>query len=834
MAPSRKRKLRNSTVDSLAIINRISGGTDSSRRNTIHRASTATPPRILGSGEKDVSRNSRGNATGNTPRSEPPPKRRLRGRIINVPPDTIPEIRPDVPSSSDEDLPQNKTTLNRTEGQHHANHIQLNDAILSSRREPEGGMRERGADEATYDSEADLLPHNIRLMSDDSDFRDNEPSDYDTAQSDLPSTSTHRAPHSIGNTTLNVRRVTSRRSKSSADLMTALNFHFSDSEGEGEDDSASASSDSETTRARQLEADGLADVEVGEPLNNPQEQRFSAFHELAVVGPSTESNLGAYAADHSSRQPERKPSDQPPVHHLPGQRANRQESHATASLISPEVSRRPQPEPVTQVPPPQGRQSPIPDGSELEIQDLNAQVPDAKESSTGTSSPTASAAPGLELQEAEYQQADPTGPEDSGPGPGYEESEIPRFGSLESDSQERGSAALQSPGPNVPIQDAEGSGSPEPEDSQIEISESTSPLAASAESDALESESSDAEYQEGDFSEPDRRGRDSPSPVHQETNRQGVEVPEGDSCARNANESNSHKDEVRKLRSWLAEQIESSPQGVLWEKLRDTRRALRKVARHPMPECFTGADILITGMRQLYYEIVNDAKLPTLTQAKLLNLCYAIRTEARRVFVYAAEEVPDTGEGAMLLIQFEAHVVRRLITIVEFGYKSYVVCGHRAEWQFRAVLDLLSWCSKQICNYADTGYLQKTRATSRRLLPSLSRLIKCVENGEIARSPETSRSAAGRPPRPSQASMLHSQDGSTVFPEWSQVTQHNLPPSGCSWSLEEEDAVHEGVDRFSGNYEERSDLILSIITHFGDRLRRHTYQDIEAKMDEFC
>ncbi|KAJ5495695.1 hypothetical protein N7539_000811 [Penicillium diatomitis] len=767
----------------------------------------------------------------------------------------IPKIRPDVPSSSDEDLPQNKTTLDRTEGQHHANHIQLNEAILSSRREPEGGMRERGADEAAYDSEADLLHHNIRSMSDDSDSIANEPSEYDTAQSDLPSTSTHREPHSIDNTTLNVRRVTSRRSKSSADLMTALNFHFSDSEGEREDDFASFGSDSETIRAKQLEADGLVDVEVGEPLNNPQEQRLPAFHELTVIGPFIESKFGAYAADHGSRQPEREPSDQPPVHDLPGQRVNRQESHATASLISPEASRCPHPEPGKQVSPPQGRQSPIPDGPELEIQDLKAQVPDAKESSTGKFSPTASAAPGLELQKTEYQEADPTGPEDSGLGPGYEESKIPHSGFWESDSQEQGSPALQSPEPNVPMQDAEGPGSPEPEHSQIERSESISPLAASAESDALKSESSDFEYKEGEFSEPDRRGRDSPSPVHQETNRQGVEVPEGDSYARNANESNSHKAEVRKLRSWLAEQIESSPQGVLWEKLRNTRRALRRVARYPMPECFTGADILITEMRQLYYEIVNDAKLPTLTQAKLLNLCHAIRTEARRVFVYAAEEVPDTGEGAMLLIQFEAHVVRRLITIVEFGYKSYVVCGHRAERQFRAVLDLLSWCSKQICNYADTGYLQKTRATSRPLLLSLSRLIKCVENGEIARSLETSRSAGiGQPRRTSQASILHSQDGSTVFPEWSQVTQHNLPPSGCSWSLDEEDAVHEGVDRFSGqssslclglnvltdqqvglgNYEDRIDLILSIITHFGDRLRRHTYQEIEAKMDEFC
>lgn len=263
------------------------------------------------------------------------------------------------------------------------------------------------------------------------------------------------------------------------------------------------------------------------------------------------------------------------------------------------------------------------------------------------------------------------------------------------------------------------------------------------------------------------------------------------------------RNELQDLSRWLAQEIESSLEGALWEVLRDNKRTLRNVAIKPIPEYLKGANSEVTEMRQLYYDIINNYTLTSEAQKELRNLREAVRTEATRIFEYAAEEAPEeTGEGAELLNQFEAHVVGPVITLATFGYRAYKMLGSSAYEQFEGILELLQWCATQITNYAKTSYLRGTKARSKALLLPLRRIIKALGMGNLDASRAASRASSrvlssNRPLPITQGDVSYTQDDS-LFTQWSQVADYDIPPSQRPWSRDEENALRDGVRRFSG------------------------------------
>jgi hypothetical protein len=258
------------------------------------------------------------------------------------------------------------------------------------------------------------------------------------------------------------------------------------------------------------------------------------------------------------------------------------------------------------------------------------------------------------------------------------------------------------------------------------------------------------------------------------------------------------KNELQDLSQWLAHEIESSPQGVLWEMLRDNKRDLRRVAVNPIPEYLKGANSEVTEMRQLYYDIINTSTLTSEAEMELRNLREAVRTEATRIFEYAAEEAPEeTGEGAELLNQFEAHVIGPMITLVTFGYRAHKTLGLPAYDQFEGILELLLWCCTQISNYRQTSYLRGTKARSKALLLPLKRISESLGLGDLraSRVPGrvSSRVSSSYRPHPT----AYTQDDS-IFTQWTQVPDYDIPPSQRPWTVDEEDALRDGVQRFSG------------------------------------
>lgn len=267
----------------------------------------------------------------------------------------------------------------------------------------------------------------------------------------------------------------------------------------------------------------------------------------------------------------------------------------------------------------------------------------------------------------------------------------------------------------------------------------------------------------------------------------------------------SRKNELQDLSRWLAQEIESSPQGALWEILRSSKRELRRVAIKPIPEYLKGVHSEVTEMRQLYYDIINSSTLTSETRKELRNLREAIRAEATRIFEYAAEEAPEeTGEGAELLNQFEAHVVGPMITLVSFGYRAHKMLGLPAYDQFEGILELQLWCCTQISNYRQTSYLRGTRAKSKALILPLKRIIKSLGMGDLG----TSRTPSSRPSLATQGGMSYTQDD-TIFTQWTQVPDYDIPPSQRPWTFDEEDALRNGIRQFSG--QSPFDLSFSIV-----------------------
>ncbi|OOQ86679.1 hypothetical protein PEBR_20760 [Penicillium brasilianum] len=312
---------------------------------------------------------------------------------------------------------------------------------------------------------------------------------------------------------------------------------------------------------------------------------------------------------------------------------------------------------------------------------------------------------------------------------------------------------------------------------------------------------------------------------------QNEQAPNDPTIKESPHQKNSHKDEVQNLKRWLAQEIKSSPQGSQWEILRDCRQKLRKVASKHIPEYLTGAISEVTEMRQLYYDINDTSTLSSATRMELRNLREAVRTEATRIFEYAAEEAPEeTGEGVELLNQFEAHVVRSLITLTMFGYRAHKMLGSTAYEQFEGMLELLMWCCTQISTYAQTSYLMGTKARSRAILLPLRRIVKGLGMADSRASGTSSRvSSSSRPTAASQGDMSYTQDDS-IFTEWTQVADYDIPPSQRPWSHDEETALRDGVRRFS-DYGDPFPLVMS---HYGHRLRRRTCRDLRAKWDELA
>lgn len=344
---------------------------------------------------------------------------------------------------------------------------------------------------------------------------------------------------------------------------------------------------------------------------------------------------------------------------------------------------------------------------------------------------------------------------------------------------------------------------------------------------------------------------DAEEPPREAVDEQGVNHSPVDESS---HRSRPRKSELQDLSRWFSQEIESSPEGPLWEILRDTKRSLRNVAIKPIPEYLKGANSEITEMRQVYYDIVNNSNLTSEAKKELKNLREAVRTEATRIFEYAAEEAPEeTGEGAEMLNQLEAHVVGPIITLATFGYRAHKMLGPPAYEQFQGILELLVWCATQITNYATTSYLRGTRARSKGLLFPLKRIMNALGMVTFGTSRPASRvssrvSSSTRPilaTQPQGDSSFYTQDDS-VFTQWSQGPDCDIPPSQRPWSSEEEKALRDGALRFSGwslSSTSFSLLVLTlravygdpiplVVSHYGHILRRWTCRDLRAKLDE--
>lgn len=234
---------------------------------------------------------------------------------------------------------------------------------------------------------------------------------------------------------------------------------------------------------------------------------------------------------------------------------------------------------------------------------------------------------------------------------------------------------------------------------------------------------------------------------------------------------------LRELRNWFWKEIDESAMEKNWRVLYTQGRELRRYRSKPMPEYLQESDCLIAHLRDIYEEIISFEEFSSNTEEQLDGLRENMFTDAKEMFEYASETTRD----ASVLDQFEAHLIPRLVTLVLFSFRTFTILGRSAARQFTGTLDLVLRCSVRVDDYRKAGYLP-AQARSRKLHLPLKRLKMALRDGRLnnhlrpAVAPQTE-------PQPSQL-----------------PTQYSIPPSYVPWTAIEEEALIEGLRRFTSEF----------------------------------
>lgn len=231
---------------------------------------------------------------------------------------------------------------------------------------------------------------------------------------------------------------------------------------------------------------------------------------------------------------------------------------------------------------------------------------------------------------------------------------------------------------------------------------------------------------------------------------------------------------LREMRSWFWKEIDRSAMETNWRVLYTQSRELRRYRSNPMPEYLRESDCLIAHLRDIYKEIISFEEFSSIMEEQLEDLRESIFTDAKQIFEYASETIRD----ASVLDQFEAHLIPKMVTLVQFSFRTFTILGRSAARQLNGTLDLVLRCSVRVDDYRKAGYLP-AQARSRKLHLPLKRLKAALREGRLNNHLQPSV-ATQTEPQPSQL-----------------PTQNSIPSSYVSWTPIEEEALIEGLQRFT-------------------------------------
>lgn len=285
----------------------------------------------------------------------------------------------------------------------------------------------------------------------------------------------------------------------------------------------------------------------------------------------------------------------------------------------------------------------------------------------------------------------------------------------------------------------------------------------------------------------------------------------------------------RELRHWFLQEIDGSAMETEWRTLYTQGTQLKRYQLKPLPEYLhgylQGSRRLIAQLREVYKEIIGSRSFTPTQEEQFKNICENIYADVKQIFEYASEKTQD----ASVLDQFEAHMIPKMMTLVQFSFRAFTTLGGPTANQLHGTLDLVLRCSVRVNNYRISGLLP-AQARSRTLHLPLKRLMAALKagqlNGHLSSQPVV--------PRPkSHASQS--------------LTQGSVPPSQLPWTPVEEEALLDGLRQYTGELygslpsfgvADRSSLagndrFVLIIRHLGHRFRGRTERDLKAKSQEF-
>lgn len=275
------------------------------------------------------------------------------------------------------------------------------------------------------------------------------------------------------------------------------------------------------------------------------------------------------------------------------------------------------------------------------------------------------------------------------------------------------------------------------------------------------SDSADSEHErEDEDQDHDLRGRPRP-----------VEIPTVES---NQSENRGNGDGIRReLRDWFSKEIDESPMETEWRKLWAQGAELRRHRSSGIPEYLEETHRLIVHVREIYEEITQSKQFSSTQETTLAVSRADIFADVRQVFEYASERTQD----ASVLNQFEAHMIPRMVTLIQFSFRAFTILGRPAADQFHGTLDLVLRCSVRIDDYRKTGFLPAL-ARSRPLRLPLKRLMAALKDGRLDHHLPAQL-------RPTQ-------------PQPSQPLTPGITPPRVPWTPQEEEALLDGLRRYTG------------------------------------
>lgn len=243
------------------------------------------------------------------------------------------------------------------------------------------------------------------------------------------------------------------------------------------------------------------------------------------------------------------------------------------------------------------------------------------------------------------------------------------------------------------------------------------------------------------------------------------------------------------LHRWLRQATRGSRWMEKWKLLWRRRQILRRCASSPMPEYLKAAHKMTAELQTLSQK---RQELSEDLRAQIQNLSGSIRDEIKQVLHTAAFNLEYAQSKYKITNLVQAHLLPEMITLLVLCFRNFKEQGEAGYFSLNEAMELLLKCISQISSLHRERYVPMGRGGPKCLaiLHPLDDLHRALEAGDLCDDVDMQSQSGGGPD-----DILH------------------IPPSQViPWSREEQMALLDGLQEYTGKYLVFGHLCLANLT----------------------